>query len=405
MPVTSPARGFAGALAAILLFAAPLAALGAPDPADDPAQRSRRGIPGAELPTQLLTADIQAGIEKHIADTKARNDGFFPIQFNGDELRLKLVRVHTEYLANLGPGRHFACVDLATIDGRVFDVDFFLQGEPGAMTVTETSVHKLNGVPYYLWKQNEDATWRREPVEEATDALMGVVRERDAFEFQYDAVVPALTGPARLWMPIPSTDQFQTVTLQHMTAPGRRQSLTDNRGNRVVLLSLEPQDAGKPISVRVVVERIETGPYADPASPADAYLAPELLVPDAPAFHKAASEATAGKTGDLVKARAIYDHTIDTFQYKRYGEGWGKGDALRACDARSGNCTDFHAYFIAVARAAGIPARFAIGAAIPSDRDEGGVDGYHCWAEFFAEGKWWPVDLSEANKFSPLSTY
>jgi transglutaminase-like putative cysteine protease len=53
----------------------------------------------------------------------------------------------------------------------------------------------------------------------------------------------------------------------------------------------------------------------------------------------------------------------------------------------------------------GIPARFAIGASIPSDRDEGGIDGYHCWAEFYAEGKWWPIDISEANKYTALATY
>ena len=29
----------------------------------------------------------------------------------------------------------------------------------------------------------------------------------------------------------------------------------------------------------------------------------------------------------------------------------------------------------------------------------------HCWAEFYAEGKWWPVDISEANKYTPLATY
>ena len=52
-----------------------------------------------------------------------------------------------------------------------------------------------------------------------------------------------------------------------------------------------------------------------------------------------------------------------------------------------------------------IPARFAIGAAVPANRDDGGVDGYHCWAEFYAEGKWWPVDVSEADKFTALSMY
>ena len=67
---------------------------------------------------------------------------------------------------------------------------------------------------------------------------------------------------------------------------------------------------------------------------------------------------------------------------------------------------DMHYYGIyALARAAGIPARFAIGAAIPSARDDGGISGYHCWAEFNAEGKWWPVDISEADKYSSLATY
>ena len=42
------------------------------------------------------------------------------------------------------------------VDGEVYDVDFFLEGDPGAMTVTETTVHKLNGQPFYVWEQNED---------------------------------------------------------------------------------------------------------------------------------------------------------------------------------------------------------------------------------------------------------
>ena len=64
-----------------------------------------------------------------------------------------------------------------------------------------------------------------------------------------------------------------------------------------------------------------------------------------------------------------------------------------------------HSYFIALSRAVGIPARFAIGASIPSARNSGGIDGYHCWAEFYTDGKWWPVDISEGDKCSSLSTY
>jgi transglutaminase-like putative cysteine protease len=105
-----------------------------------------------------------------------------------------------------------------------------------------------------------------------------------------------------------------------------------------------------------------------------------------------------------MQARAIYDFVIDTVRYRKAGE-YGTGDANYACDSGSGNCTEFHSYFITLARSAGIPARFAIGAAIPSERNEGGVNGYHCWAEFYADEKWWPVDISEADKYSDLATY
>ena len=105
-----------------------------------------------------------------------------------------------------------------------------------------------------------------------------------------------------------------------------------------------------------------------------------------------------------MQARALYDYVIDNMRYAKW-EKYGTGDAVYACDALTGNCTEFHSLFISLARSAGIPARFAVGASIPSERNEGGIDGYHCWAEFYAEGKWWPVDISEANKYTALATY
>ena len=72
----------------------------------------------------VVTADIQGGIEKHIEEQTKLGDGYFKIEFDDEELNLKLVRVHTEYLANLAPQQHFACVDLASTDGHVYDVDF-----------------------------------------------------------------------------------------------------------------------------------------------------------------------------------------------------------------------------------------------------------------------------------------
>jgi len=366
----------------------------------------RRGQGGSAPVPSVVTADIQAGIEKHIEERVRQGGGYFALSFGDSELSLKLVRVHTEYLSNLGPGRHFACVDLADISGDVYDVDFFLEGDPGAMTVTETTVHKLNGQPFYAWEQHSDDTWHRVPVEGASQALLGVVRGSDEFEFLYRAVLPEITAPARMWLPLPATDRFQTVKVKSIDAPGERSILEDREhGNRVLLLELGPKDGGKTVEVRYRVTRLEKAAYAAEAPDPSRYLAPERLVPASESFDKTAKQVVEGKKGELVRARALYDHVIDRMRYMKHGTGWGKGDAVYACDIGTGNCTDFHSYFIALARAAGIPARFAIGASIPSARDEGGIDGYHCWAEFHADGKWWPVDISEGDKYTSLATY
>ncbi len=354
----------------------------------------------------IVTGDIQAGIEKHIAEQIEQGDGYFVVPFEGRELKLRLVRVHVEYLASLAPQRHFACVDMASADGQFYDIDFFLAGDPGSMTVTETTVHKLNGQPYYLWKQNEDRNWVRAPVDDASRELLGVLPGHDAFEFRYQARLPEISGPARCWLPIAQSDDFQNVTVKSVRAPGTRKMLTDQaHGNRVMFLELGPAASGKEIEIVYDVERLEKAAYAGDPAEAEKHLRPERMVPADETIRAAAEKAVEGREGALMQARALYDHVIDQMRYMKFGEGWGQGSSVYACDALSGNCTDYHSYFIGLARAVGIPARFAIGAGIPSERDEGGTDGYHCWAEFYAEGKWWPVDVSEADKFSALSMY
>ncbi len=354
----------------------------------------------------VITADIQAGIEKHIDEQSRIGNGFFTLDYEGNQLKLKLVRVHTEYLANLGPRSHFACVDMATSDGDVYDVDFFLAGDPGAMTVTETTVHKFNGQPYYVWKQSRDKTWHRAAFEDAPPEVLGAIKGSDQFEFLYRATLPELTDAARMWIPIPTTDAFQTVEVTSIKAPGKSQMLKDSEyGNSVLFLTLGTEDSGKTVEIRCKVHRLEKGVYESKADDPKQYLNPESMVPADDRFREIAGEVVEGKTGDLVRARALYDHVIKRMRYAKAGTGWGKGDAVYACDARSGNCTDFHSYFIALCRSVGIPARFAIGVAIPSERNEGAADGYHCWAEFYTDSKWWPVDISEGDKCSPLSTY
>ncbi len=233
-----------------------------------------------------------------------------------------------------------------------------------------------------------------------------IVNGSDSFEFVYRVKLPEITGSAKLWVPVARTDALQAVKVQSITSELKHETVKDAEyGNEILVFSPAAADAGKSIEVKYSVMRKEkSAAKAGKEEPAR-FLKPEKMVPQDKVFGTLAAEAVAGKSGAMEKARALYDHTLARMKYDKTGTGWGRGDALWACDSKVGNCTDFHSYFIALARSQGIPARFAIGFTIPAAADEGPIAGYHCWAEFLADGKWVPVDISEASKVPALAPY
>jgi transglutaminase-like putative cysteine protease len=249
-------------------------------------------------------------------------------------------------------------------------------------------------------------------------ATLPTPRER-AFTFEYSVTVKDVPGTARfvdLWVPSPHDDPYQKITGLTVDTPFPYTSAKDADGNVVLHLRVpRPASGAVPLTMRFQAIRKEhiqllTTREAQPESKAvlDRWLKPDRLVPLDDQIRKWAREVVdaAHATTDLEMARAIYQHVVATVKYDKTGKGWGNGDIYYACDARRGNCTDFHAIFIGYARALGIPARFAIGFPLPADRGQGKIAGYHCWAEFYAKGIGWvPVDASEAAKNPELRNY
>ena len=113
---------------------------------------------------RVSTADISTGIKNNIeAEAKKSSDGKFHVKHEGQDLALDLIKVHDDRLSDLGSGKYFACVDMKGTDGKTYDIDFFLTGQPGQMRVTDTSVHKIDGKPLYNWKE-ENGKWHKLPV-------------------------------------------------------------------------------------------------------------------------------------------------------------------------------------------------------------------------------------------------
>ena len=254
-----------------------------------------------------------------------------------------------------------------------------------------------------------------------TAALAGSPRTRD-FELTYTARItdiPAGTRKVEIWLPYPTSNEQQEVTVTEVSSPVPHQILKDPKyQNSILYLSIsDPQDRELIVGMKVRVQRKELlrnrfigKPSVRDKKPlppeAAQWLKPERLVPLDEQIRKIALRVTRGKKTDLEKARAIYDYVVDTMSYDKSGTGWGNGDIYWACDTKRGNCTDFHALFIGLNRAVGIPAKFEIGFPIPSAQGEGEVGGYHCWADFYLAGYGWvPVDASEARKHPEKRSY
>ena len=230
------------------------------------------------------------------------------------------------------------------------------------------------------------------------------------FRFTYSVAVQNIPDGAHklsVWIPVPKTDRYQEVLDLQVTSPLEYEITQEKRyGNRVLHIAAgAPLPREMELQLQVLVARraynvlAAKSPSRDTEPPAPDDLRPNDLVPIDGVIARVAREATRGARTPLEKARAIYDYVTRTMRYDKSGEGWGRGDAIYACDVRRGNCTDFHSLIIAMARASNIPARFVIGFPLPEDRAKGEIPGYHCWAEMFVEGiGWLPVDSSEASK-------
>ena len=129
-----------------------------------PPQAASRTPQSASGTMEASTADISAGLKRYIDSyAKKSPDRKFHVRYRSKDLPLDLIKVHDDRLSSFGGSKYFACVDMKATDGKIYVIDFVMALRPGQLTVTETSVHKINGKPLYNWKE-EKGGWKRVPV-------------------------------------------------------------------------------------------------------------------------------------------------------------------------------------------------------------------------------------------------
>ncbi len=129
------------------------------------------------------------------------------------------------------------------------------------------------------------------------------------------------------------------------------------------------------------------------------WLAPTSLGPVEGPVGELAAKITRGKTALPEKAKAIYDWICANMHRDPKTIGCGKGNVCLLLQTRGGKCTDIHSVFIALCRAAGVPAREIFGIRLGKKAVQDITKWQHCWAEFYLPGYGWvPVDPADVRK-------
>jgi len=232
-------------------------------------------------------------------------------------------------------------------------------------------------------------------------------------QFSYSVIVkniPSNSNHVEIWLPVPKSDEHQTIKDIKIISDYPYSFQNDPEYNNLILKVVGNTEIPESVTVSMefmvtrvvnrVLDRSKNRIDSTNLKMLQRYLLPDQLVPIDGIIEQEAQKVVHFEMTEIQKARVLYDQVVSSMTYDKTGSGWGQGDAIYACNARTGNCTDFHSLFIGMARASGIPSRFVIGFSIPREKRQGDIPGYHCWAEFYIkELGWVPIDASEASKY------
>lgn len=240
-------------------------------------------------------------------------------------------------------------------------------------------------------------------------------------------------GIVKLWIPVVEDTPFQQLI--SLKFSGNYQDAfitTNNHYGAKTLFATWPDAKGKmEMTVDMVIETLDWEPLKNDALahwrapkevqfPHDVeyYLKPTAHMPITGIVKETSDKIVGTETDPLKKARLIYNWVSANMFRDNDVIGCGTGDVATILESGKlgGKCTDINSVFVALARAAGIPAREMFGIRLGKSvklaqysktafgsADEQGVSnvsgGQHCRAMFYLAGfGWLPADPADVTK-------
>lgn len=221
--------------------------------------------------------------------------------------------------------------------------------------------------------------------------------------------LPAEKGSARakLWLPYPLSGEYQTI--EDMSVNGTFVNSSVYRepvSGAIYQFAQWNKISGErkfEMQFKAYAKERRSTDLADTFAPipkeVEKYLESDKWIPTDGKIKEIADEITKDVDGILLKSRLIYDWVVENTFRDPDVKGCGFGIIAHTLVHRGGKCVDISTEYIAIARAAGVPAREVFGLRLGKKDKQDITGGYHCWAEFYLPGTGWvAVDPADVRK-------
>jgi hypothetical protein len=169
----------------------------------------------------------------------------------------------------------------------------------------------------------------------------------------------------------------------------------DDYGGYWIEVPYNPQ-ANSKVVLRFTINSEQKGLYREEGETTEKWLTPSTLVDsDNPVLVEEAKQLTANGGTASEKARSIHEFVIGYLTFKPYGRHF-LSSASDTYQMGYGTCVNFARLFVALSRAANVPARTVWGGTF----NDGAYEHHHEWAEFLDDDSYWhPLDLTYTTSF------
>ncbi len=221
--------------------------------------------------------------------------------------------------------------------------------------------------------------------------------------------LPAEKGStnAKLWIPLPLSGEFQNIEEMQISGTYDKSSVYREPKSEAIYQFAQWGNASAERKFEMQFKAYAkerrntdlTDTFAAIPKEVEKYLESDKWIPTDGKIKEIADEITKDVDGILLKSRLIYDWVVENTFRDPDVKGCGFGIVAQTLEHRGGKCVDISTEYIAIARAAGVPAREVFGLRLGKKDKQDITGGYHCWAEFYLPGTGWvAVDPADVRK-------